>query len=106
MSPGREGGGVAQHRGVDRVLSEQEGRGQKGVAGGLRAHMLSARSSFGVLVLPTNEAAAAAAEGQGHMAGVMRQRSECERERGREAVREAGREGKPLPQNSKTRAYL
>lgn len=65
--------------------------------------MLSARSSFGVLVLPTNEAAAApAAEGQGHMAGVMRQRSECERERGREA----GREGKPLPQNSKTRAYL
>lgn len=104
MSPGREGGGVAQHRGVDRVLSEQEGRGQD-VGGGLRAHMLSARSSFGVLVLPTNEAAAAA-EGQGHMAGVMRQRSECERERGRKAVREAGREGKPLPQNSKTRAYL
>lgn len=68
--------------------------------------MLSARSSFGVLVLPTNEGAAAAAEGQGHMAGVMRQRSECEREWGREAVREAGREGKPLPQNSKTRAYL
>lgn len=88
------------------MLSEQEGRGQDVGGGVLRAHMLSARSSFGVLVLPTNEAAAAAAEGQSHMAGVMRQRSECERDRGRGAVREAGREGKPLPQNSKTRAYL
>lgn len=97
VSVAREGGEVA--------VAQRRRQSAKWAAGawqgGGKAHMLSARSSFGVLVLPTNEAAAAAAvTGQGSWGRGQRVAREGGWQEGR------GREGKPLPQNSKTRAYL